>query len=54
MINIYNDFINSIVGSIEDYEQNVPLNVIINKDNRMFYFGIILVLLSIFLIPIID
>lgn len=47
----YNDFINNIIGFIDDI-QITSFNDTIIKNNRLLYFGFILIILSIVLIPV--
>lgn len=51
---IYNNLLQELIKSYNEYKKGDSLKNIINKRNRLLYFGLILLLLGILLIPIIN
>ena len=51
---LYNDLLQELISSYNEYKKGDSLNNIIYIRNRKFYFGFLLVLLGILLIPVID
>ena len=49
----YNDFIYNLYTSINDIQENKPLDQIFSNNHTNIYFGFILIIISILLIPLI-
>jgi hypothetical protein len=47
----YNEFINSIIGFIYDIKTE-SISKSLSKDNRMLHFGILLIIISMFMLPL--
>jgi hypothetical protein len=51
---LYNDIIDAIIAVVEEYGSGKSISHSLGKGNRMLFLGILLIIFSVLLIPIID
>ena len=51
---LYNDLLQELISSYNEYNNGIRIVDIVYVRNRKFYFGFLLILLGILLIPVID